>query len=60
MQLKFTKRESIKESIAKKLLKLIAIGIIITLLIFLLDKINFPSPENNINKNITNEILKLK
>ena len=60
MQLKFTKRESIKESIAKKLLKLIAIGIIITLLIFLLDKINFPSPENKINKNITNEIIKLK
>jgi len=59
MQLKFSKQESLKESLVKKMLKIIVIGIIITILIFLLDKINFPSPENNINKNITNEIIKL-
>jgi|TARA_B100000767_G_C19385978_1_gene377907 hypothetical protein len=60
MQLKFTKRESIRETLVKRLLKILAIVITIIFLIFLLDKINFPSPENKINKNITNEIIKLK
>ena len=60
MQLKFSKRDSIRQSLAKRLLKFVVFFVAITILIFLLDKFNFPSPEENIKKNITNEIIKLK
>ena len=60
MQLKFTKQNSIKQTMAKRLIKFLLLIVIFTFAIFLLDKINFPYPKENINKDITNEIIKLK
>lgn len=60
MQLKFNQRKTIGQTLTAKLIKVLIICLIFTLAIFLLDKFNFPSPKQNINKNITNEIIKLK
>ena len=60
MQLKFNNRNTIRESIGKKLLKGVIIVVTIIFAIFLIEKINFPSPEKTIKKDITNEIIKLK
>jgi len=60
MQIKFKKQESIGQSLVKKLIKIIVVGFAIALAIFLLNKVNFPAPEKNIEKDITNEIIKLK
>ncbi len=42
------------------LMKVIVIAFILMIAIFLIEKINFPSPEKNFNQDITNEIIKLK
>tara|TARA_X000000368_G_scaffold380158_1_gene335771 strand:- start:986 stop:1174 length:189 start_codon:yes stop_codon:yes gene_type:complete len=60
MQLKFTKQKSLGQSIGMKLIKIIIICLIFTAAIFLIEKINFPYPQKNIEKDITNEINKLK
>ncbi len=60
MQIKFKKQESIGQSLAKKLIKILLLCSVIIFSIFLLSKINFPVPKNNIKKDITNEIIKLK
>ena len=60
MQLKFKREESIGQSLGKKLIKIVIICLIIIAGIFLLDRINFPAPEKDIKKDITNEIIKLK
>ena len=60
MQNKFKKKESIGQSLAKKLIKILLLCSVIIFSIFLLSKINFPVPKNNIKKDITNEIIKLK
>jgi len=60
MQIKFKKQESIGQSLLKKLIKVLLFGFVIVFVIFLLNKINFPAPEKNIEKDITNEIIKLK
>ena len=60
MQIKFKKQESIAQSLAKKLIKILLLCSVIIFSIFLLSKINFPVPKNNIKKDITNEIIKLK
>jgi hypothetical protein len=60
MQIKFKKKESIGQSLAKKLIKILLLCSVIIFSIFLLSKINFPVPKNNIKKDITNEIIKLK
>ena len=60
MQIKFKKKESIGQSLAKKLIKILLVCSVIIFSIFLLNKINFPVPKNNIKKDITNEIIKLK
>tara|TARA_B100000427_G_scaffold309547_1_gene298654 strand:- start:131 stop:313 length:183 start_codon:yes stop_codon:yes gene_type:complete len=60
MQIKFKKQESIGQSLAKKLIKVLVVCSIIIFCIFLLSKINFPFPKNEIKKDITNEIIKLK
>tara|TARA_Y100001970_G_C13507818_1_gene496843 strand:- start:295 stop:432 length:138 start_codon:yes stop_codon:yes gene_type:complete len=41
-------------------IKAILVAVIIFIAIFLIEKINFPSPEKNFNQDITNEIIKLK
>ena len=60
MQLKFNRQTSIGQTWFNKLIKFAILLIILMVGIFLLEKINFPSPKNNIKKDITNEIIKLK
>tara|TARA_B100000965_G_scaffold281508_1_gene239395 strand:- start:3459 stop:3641 length:183 start_codon:yes stop_codon:yes gene_type:complete len=60
MQLKFNQRKTIGQSLISKLIKVVIICLFFTLAIFLLEKFNFPSPKQNIKKDITNEIIKLK
>ena len=57
MQLKYNRQQSIGSSIARMLIK---IAVLIIAGIFLIEKINFPSPEQNYKIDITNEINKLK
>ena len=60
MQLKFRKQASIGQSLAKVLMKIILLCFIIILAIFLLNKVDFPTPKQNIKEDITNETIKLK
>ena len=60
MQLKFNRQKSLKESIIQRMLKLIVFVGFFVLIVFLLEKINFSQPEKKFNKDITNEIIKLK
>ncbi|MFZ9715361.1 MAG: hypothetical protein ACO3WL_03050 [Pelagibacteraceae bacterium] len=60
MQINYNNRFSEKTSIKRKIINFL-IFIIITLLgLFILSKFNFPAPKQEIKKNITNEIIKLK
>jgi len=60
MQLKYNRQRSIGSSIGRILIKLVLLSILIIAGIFLIEKINFPSPEQNYKIDITNEINKLK
>ena len=60
MQLKYNRQRSVGSTIGKLLIKVFLIFIIIIVGIFLIEKINFPSPEQNYKIDITNEIKKLK
>jgi flagellar biogenesis protein FliO len=59
MQLKYNRQQSLGSSIIKTLIKLLLAIIIFIFLIFLIEKINFPSPEKKYEIDITNEIKKL-
>ena len=60
MQLKYNRSQSIGSSIFKILIRIVMLLIIIIVGIFLIEKINFPSPKQNYKIDITNEIKKLK
>ena len=60
MQLKYNRQQSIGSSLARILIKLVLLLILAIVAIFLIEKINFPSPEQNYKIDITNEIKKLK
>ena len=60
MQLKYNRQQGIGTSIARILIKLVLILIVSIVAIFLIEKINFPSPKNNLKIDITDEIKKLK
>tara|TARA_B100001741_G_C16116508_1_gene398004 strand:+ start:52 stop:234 length:183 start_codon:yes stop_codon:yes gene_type:complete len=60
MQLKYNRQQSIGSSLIKILIKLILVIIVLIAAIFLIEKINFPSPEQKYKIDITNEIKKLK
>tara|TARA_Y200000002_G_scaffold236423_1_gene195291 strand:- start:402 stop:584 length:183 start_codon:yes stop_codon:yes gene_type:complete len=60
MQLKYNRQQSIGNSILRVLIKIVLILIIAIVGIFLIEKIKFPSPEQNYKIDITNEIKKLK
>ena len=60
MQLKYNRQRNIGSSIGRILIKLVLFSILILVGIFLIEKINFPSPEQNYKIDITNEIKKLK
>tara|TARA_Y100001958_G_scaffold153842_1_gene141884 strand:+ start:526 stop:705 length:180 start_codon:yes stop_codon:yes gene_type:complete len=59
MQLKYNRQSSIGSSLLKILVKLLLAIIFFIIAIFLIEKINFPSPEKNYNIDVTNEIKKL-
>jgi len=60
MQLKFNQQNSLRETLIKKLIKVLLMLVVFFVSIFVLDRINFPSPKNEIKKDITNEIIILK
>ena len=59
MQLKYNRQQGIGSSIAKILIQIFLAMILIVAVIFLIEKINFPSPEKNYKIDITDEIKKL-
>ena len=59
MQLKYNSQPSIVSSIIKTLIKLFLLVVFFILVIFLIEKINFPSPEKKYQIDVTNEIKKL-
>ena len=60
MQLKYNRQPSIGSSIGRILIKLILAVVFMIAVIFLIEKINFPSPKQNYKIDITDEINKLK
>ena len=50
----------IGETLAKKALKLFIFILFLIFVFFLLDKVNFPAPNKDYMKDITNEIIRLK
>ena len=60
MQLKFNRQKSLKDSMMRKLLKLIVFAGLFIVVVFLLEKINFSKPDKKFNTDITNEIIRLK
>ena len=59
MQLKYNRQSSLGSSIIKTLFKLLLVVVVLIFAIFLMEKINFPSPEKKYQIDITNEIKKL-
>ncbi|MBL6861251.1 MAG: hypothetical protein ISQ91_02040 [Candidatus Pelagibacter bacterium] len=59
MQLKYNRQSSLGSSIIKTLIKLLLAIIVFIFVIFLIEKISFPSPEKKYKIDITNEIKKL-
>jgi len=59
MQLKYSRQSSVRGTISRFLIKIVLLMIIVVVGIFLIEKINFPSPEKNYKIDITNEINKL-
>tara|TARA_B100000575_G_C23052416_1_gene605844 strand:- start:709 stop:891 length:183 start_codon:yes stop_codon:yes gene_type:complete len=60
MQLKYNRQQSIGSLILRTIIKIILVLIVILVAIFLIEKVNFPSPETNYKIDVTDEINKLK
>jgi len=60
MQLKYNRQSNIGNSIVKIIVKLLLAIVLFIFAIFLIEKINFPTPSQNIKIDITNEVIKLK
>ncbi len=59
MQLKYNRQPSLGSSIIKTIIKLLIVILVFIIAIFLIEKINFPSPKKEFNIDITNDIKKL-
>ncbi len=59
MQLKYNRQPSFGTSLFRILIKLIIVILISIVAIFLVEKINFPSPEKKYDIDITDDIKKL-
>ena len=59
MQLKYNRQSSLGSSIFKIFIRLLLAVIVFIFAIFLIEKVNFPSPEKKYEIDITNEIKKL-
>ncbi len=60
MQLKYNRQQSIGSSITRIIIRLVLILLLLIVGIFLIEKINFPSPKQDFKIDITDEIKKLK
>ena len=60
MQLKYNRQQGMGSIIAKLLIKIVLVLLVLIVGIFLIEKINFPSPEKNYKIDITDAIKKLK
>tara|TARA_Y100000992_G_scaffold297188_1_gene260417 strand:- start:819 stop:1001 length:183 start_codon:yes stop_codon:yes gene_type:complete len=60
MQLNLKRRSSLGQTITKIAIKYLLIIIALILVIFLLEKVNFPSPNQEIKIDVSNEIIRLK
>jgi|TARA_B100001063_G_C16731236_1_gene539425 uncharacterized membrane protein len=59
MQLKYNRQPTLGSSIIKTLMKLFLLIIVFIFVIFIIEKISFPSPEKKYQIDVTNEIKKL-
>tara|TARA_Y100001958_G_C21195803_1_gene523191 strand:- start:1401 stop:1580 length:180 start_codon:yes stop_codon:yes gene_type:complete len=59
MQLKYNRQQSFGSIVIKTIIKLFILIIFFIVTIFLIEKVNFPSPKKNYDIDITNEIKKL-
>ncbi len=59
MQLKYNRKQSVGNILFKILIRILITIVLIVASIFLIEKINFPSPEKKYEKDITNDIKKL-
>ena len=60
MQFNYNSRFTSRVSTKKKIINFFLYVLAFLLVLFLLSKFNFPAPKQEIKKNITNEIIKLK
>ena len=60
MQLKYNRQQSIGSSIVRTLIKIFFLILVAILAIFLIEKIDFPSPEKKFKIDVTDEVNKLK
>tara|TARA_B100000963_G_scaffold237714_1_gene207859 strand:+ start:3094 stop:3273 length:180 start_codon:yes stop_codon:yes gene_type:complete len=59
MQLKYNRQPKIGNRIFRLLIKLILLIVVLIFAIFLIEKVEFPSPEKKFKIDVTNEIKKL-
>ena len=59
MQLKYNRQPSLGSSIIKTLFKLLLVVVVLIFVVFLVEKISFPSPEKKYQIDVTDEIKKL-
>ena len=60
MQFNYQERLTSKVSVKKKIITFFLYILAFLLILFLFSKFNFPTPKQEIKRNITNEIIKLK
>lgn len=60
MQLKLQQKPNLGSSLVRMLIKSLLILVLLMVVFFLIEKINFPIPNQNIKIDITNEVIKLK
>ena len=59
MQLKYNRQPSLGSSLIKIIIKSLIVIVVFIVVIFLIEKIKFPSPEKKYDIDITNDIKKL-
>ena len=59
MQLKYNRKPSLGTSIVKIIIKLLIAIVVFIFAIFLIEKVNFPSPQKKFEIDITNDVKKL-
>ncbi len=59
MQLKYNRKPSLGNTLLKTIIKLLFVIVFFILAIFLIEKVNFPSPSKKYDIDLTNDIKKL-